>query len=107
MLCTNIVVNVKTKKNNFCTQHVLSLYFLGDSINNLLSYCGLTESKMRASDIDLPVLPTPLFVSNSLVNLREICFSFALTNEGGGPHKGFKITMNKDVGDCLMQCLVF
>ena len=24
-------------------------------MNNLLSYCGLTDSKMRASDTDLPV----------------------------------------------------
>ena len=24
-------------------------------MNNLLSYCGLTDSRMRASDIDLPV----------------------------------------------------
>ena len=56
MLCTNIVLNVKTKtKNNFCTQHVLSLYFSGDPMNNLLSYCGLTDSRMRTSDTDLPV----------------------------------------------------
>ena len=26
------------------------------SFNNLLSYCGLTDSRMRASDTDLPVL---------------------------------------------------
>jgi hypothetical protein len=24
-------------------------------MNNLSSYCGLTDSRMRASDIDLPV----------------------------------------------------
>ena len=41
-------------KNNICTQCVLNLYFGGDSMNNLLSYCGLTDSKMRASDTDLP-----------------------------------------------------
>ena len=45
----------KQKKPNFCTQHVLNWYFLGDSMNNLLSYCGLTDSKMRVSDTDLPV----------------------------------------------------
>ena len=44
------------QKNNFCTQHVLSLYFSGESMNNLSSHCGLTDSRMRASDIDLPVL---------------------------------------------------
>ena len=57
MLCTNIVLNVKTKtKNNFCTQHVLNLYFSGNSMNNLLSYCGLTDARMRASEKDLPVI---------------------------------------------------
>ena len=42
-------------QNNICTQHVLNLYFSGNSINNLSSYCGLTDSRMRASDTDLPV----------------------------------------------------
>ena len=37
MLCTNIVLNVK---------------------NNLLSYCGLTDARMRASEKDLPVIHT-------------------------------------------------
>ena len=27
-----------------------------NSMNNLLSYCGLTDSRMRASEKDLPVL---------------------------------------------------
>ena len=55
MLCTNIVLNVKTKKNNFCTQHVVNLYFSGNLMNNLLSYYGLTDARMRASEKDLPV----------------------------------------------------
>ena len=45
-LCTNIVLNVKTK-----TRHVMNSYFLGNSMNNVLSYCGLTD----ASEKDLPV----------------------------------------------------
>ena len=52
MLCTNIVLNVKTK-NNFCTQQILNLYFSGNSMNNLLSYYGLTDARMRASEKDL------------------------------------------------------
>ena len=49
-------MNVKTKtKNNFCRQHVVNLYFLGNSMNNLLSYCGLNDARMRASEKDLPV----------------------------------------------------
>ena len=43
------------QKNNFCTQHVVNLYFSWNSMNNLSSYCGLTDSRMRASDTDLPV----------------------------------------------------
>ena len=59
IFCTKIVLNVK---NNFCTQHVLPNFELGifmystcNAMNNLLSYCGLVDSKIRASDKDLPV----------------------------------------------------
>ena len=43
------------QKNNFCTQ-VVNLYFSWNSMNNLSSYCGLTDASMRASEKDLPVL---------------------------------------------------
>ena len=59
ILCTKIVLNVR---NNFCTQHVLSrielgifMYWTCNSMNNLSSYCGLVDAKIRASDKDLPV----------------------------------------------------
>ena len=59
MLCTKIVLNVR---NNFCTQHVLPRFELGifmywtcDSMNNLSSYCGLVDAKIRTSDKDLPL----------------------------------------------------
>ena len=45
----------KQNKNTFCTQHILNLYFSENSMNNLLSYCGLTDARMRASEKDLPV----------------------------------------------------
>ena len=59
MLYTKIVLNVKTKtKKQFmytsCSPDVLSLQF-SIFMNNLLSYCGLDNAKIRASDIDLPV----------------------------------------------------
>ena len=38
-------------QNNICTQHVVNLYFSWNSMNNLSSFCGLTDSRMR----DLPV----------------------------------------------------
>ena len=60
MLCTNIALNVR---NKFCTQHVLPrfelrifMYWTCNSMNNLSSYCGLVDAKIRASDKDLPVL---------------------------------------------------
>ena len=57
MLCSKIVFCFCFDiQNSICTQHVLNLYFWGDSMNNLLSYCGLTDSKMRASGTDLPVI---------------------------------------------------
>ena len=37
-----------------CSQHILSLLF-SCSMNNLSSYCGLVDAKIRASDKDLPV----------------------------------------------------
>ena len=42
-------------QNNICTQHVVNLYFGGNSRNNLSSYCGLTDSRMRASEKYLAV----------------------------------------------------
>ena len=57
MLCTKIVPNVKTKqKQQFvyttCTAGILSLQF-SSTMNNLSSYCGLVDAKIRASDKDL------------------------------------------------------
>ena len=34
-----------------CSEHE----FMNNSMNNLLSYCGLTDARMRASGKDLPV----------------------------------------------------
>jgi hypothetical protein len=55
----------ENKKPNLFTHHVLrpdvlSLQF-SIFMNNLSSYCGLVNAKIRASDIDLPV-PGMLYV---------------------------------------------
>ena len=53
ILCTEIVLNVK---NNFCTQHVLSLEF--SCIELVIQWTILVhivDVKIRASDKDLPV----------------------------------------------------
>ena len=52
MLCSEIVSDIQ---NNFCTQHVVNLYFSGNLMNSLLSYCGLNDARIRASEKDLPV----------------------------------------------------
>ena len=54
MLCTNIELNVKTKKQ-FLYTTCSELVFSSNSMNNLSSYCGLTDARMRASEKDLPV----------------------------------------------------
>ena len=38
-----------------CSEVVFFLYWSQESMNNLSSYCGLTDSRMSASDTDLPV----------------------------------------------------
>ena len=59
MLRIKIVLNVR---NSFCSQHVLPRFELGifmywtcNLMNNLSSYCGLVDTKIRASGKDLPV----------------------------------------------------
>ena len=50
------LVFVLTFKTIFVsTQDILNLYFSCNSMNNLSSYCGLTDSRIGASDTDLPV----------------------------------------------------
>ena len=43
------------KNNDLCTQHVLQVSELTIFMNNLSSYCGLVDAKIRTSDKDLPV----------------------------------------------------
>ena len=38
-----------------CSEVVFFLYWSQESMNNLSSYCGLTDWRMSASDTDLPV----------------------------------------------------
>ena len=59
MLCTKIVLNVKTKQtqqvvHTACSAGILSLQFSWTMINPS-SYYGLVDAKKGASDKDLPV----------------------------------------------------
>ena len=38
-----------------CSDLVVFMYWTGKSMNNLLSYCGLVDPRISASDKDLPV----------------------------------------------------
>ena len=59
--CAIIVLNVKVKTicvhNMFspCSELEIFMYCSGNSMNNLLSYCGLIDAEIRVSDIDLHV----------------------------------------------------
>ena len=38
-----------------CPEFVVLMYWTGKSMNNLLSYCGLVDPRISASDKNLPV----------------------------------------------------
>ena len=70
-------------QNMFC-----ACTFHGNSMNNLLSYCGLIDVKIRASDKDLPVMQffeknkiLPFDLSDVQVNLcQKVLFLHKLTH---------------------------
>ena len=50
-----------------CSELGISMYRTCNSMNNLSSYCGLVDAKIRASDKDLPVTCSWRFLrSNTL-----------------------------------------
>ena len=65
MLCTKkyFVCFCSDIQSNICTKHVLNLYFSCNSMNNLSSYCGLTDARMWVSEKDLPA--TQIWLVNS------------------------------------------
>ena len=38
-----------------CSEIGIFMYWIGDSMNNLLSYCGLVDARIRSYEKDLPV----------------------------------------------------
>ena len=57
----------KQNKTIFVHNMFLTCIFGGNSMSNLLSYCGLTDARMRASEKDLPV-----FKKNLLKNISRV-----------------------------------
>ena len=48
-------------KKTICSEQGIFMHWTSDSMNNLLSYCGLVDAKIRASDKDLPVTTWHVF----------------------------------------------
>ena len=46
----------KNKENNLCSELIVFMYRTGKSMNNVLSYCGLVDARISASEKDLPVM---------------------------------------------------
>jgi hypothetical protein len=46
-------------------------------MNNLLSYCGLTDARMKASEKDLPVLNVQILTNH--VQVLILCLSYFIT----------------------------
>ena len=83
MMCTNIVLKTKNKKQclyTTCSEVVFFLYWSQESMNNLSLYCGLTDWRMSASDTDLPV--TAIFhydvVNVLIIDLKKVSYVFIL-----------------------------
>ena len=53
-----------------CSELVVFMYRTGKSMNNLLSYCGLVDARIRASNKDLPV---HLKIPNKYIVIFEFC----------------------------------
>jgi hypothetical protein len=103
MLCTKIDLNVR---NNFYTQHVLPRFELVtcNSMNNLSSYCGLVNAKIRSSDKDLPVKNAFVFIL-SQKTLEEFYLLLILSGRFDSFFKtsSVKISINYCAKDLLIE----
>ena len=80
-------------KHRTWAEHALS--FHGNSMNNLLSYCGLVDATISASEKDSPVqkIMYPLIYLNKLKQLQK---SYALKIWGVLLGNGFNIYLGLD-----------
>ena len=54
-----------------CSEVGIVLYWTQDSMNNLSSYCGLVDARIRASDKDLPVPKWVLIVRPKIPQMPQ------------------------------------
>ena len=78
-------------KINLCSELVFFSFWSCKSMNNLLSYCGLTDARMNASEKDLPVLKTFLTV---WIWKTRIYRSFLTSDQACMPNLKFKSWMD-------------
>ena len=67
-MCAKIVLKVKT-----CSELVVFMYWTCKSMNNLLTYCGLVDPRISASDKDLPVLWCIFFLLIIFQKFKFLC----------------------------------
>ena len=56
-----------------CSELVIFMYWSGKSMNNLLSYCGLGDVRMNASEKDLPVWSWPFYHFFRVILVNLLC----------------------------------
>ena len=56
-----------------CSDLAIFMYWTHKSMNNPLSYCGLVDARISASDKDLPVHIRSKQFTNKLVNMVKTC----------------------------------
>ena len=84
MLCTYINWFLFWHSEQFmytiCTELVVFMYWTRNSMNNLLSYCGLVDARISASEKDLPVKAlnynTENQFPNGILNFGSLCTGF-------------------------------
>ena len=83
MLCTNCSECQNKNKKTICVHNMfwehfelgIYMHWTGNAMNNLLSYCGLLDAKIRTSGIDLPVMQ-----GNSSTKKKYMITEYSSTN---------------------------
>ena len=93
----------KNKKTIFVHKMFWTCIFRGNSMNNLLSYCGLTDARMRASEKYLPV--NILKVID--LQKRSMIFDVFCKHRESTLHFLQNIFIEKEMGKILKTILIF
>ena len=97
-----------------CSELVIFMYWTGNSMNNVLSYCGLVDARISASEKDLPVHISLIFVHRKtiislkmLVNEFDHAYSKGIPNHCEGSNQLVNNKVRKNVySDRVFSCLI-